>query len=907
MTLTEVLGFAWEALFVLLSLRALDSWRRRRDPLSRAVAFMFAPFAAAIAVQVLGIVLGPVSDLIRLPALFLFLAQPLFALHLASLITAVPRRVLLGLTAMYGVTMGAALVLVPVQVPLTVLLLFEFVLIEVAAAGYIASEARRRRRPSSLQLGMAAGATALFALAILVATLGALVPDATAFAADLALACATAAGLGFVLVFMPPRWVRRVWQAGVVVGYQRQLLARTDESIDVIWTALVDFTAGLVGSPACIVVPRDDAPTVWRSGGDPVSLTLVSAGPRPEDLAASFQDTDVGTLPWVQAVLDVCPPAWRVATRFVSVVPLAIEDGPRVAALVVLAAHRSLFQQDDLALLRTLGTQTAQVAERRAVMAERELLAARLEQTVEALQEAGRAKSDFVSSMSHELRTPLSAILGFSELLRSEPVDGDSVRVPLEWIEHIHRGGEHLLALVNDVLDLARVESGRLELQLEDVDLRGSVHEWINGMRPLADRKGIDLVLDVPAFEVAADRGRLRQVVYNLVSNAIKFTPEGGRVTVRAERTEDATALTVADTGIGIAPEDLDIVFEEFRQVGSEESRAEGTGLGLPLSRRLVEAHGGTLSAESTVGKGSRFTVLLPDRPAVGTSHAAAPAGSVSTAPASEPEPEPVEAASAGPEAAEVLIIEDDPSAVRLLREYLDGAGYASRAAADGLAGISQARAHRPAAIILDVLLPGIDGWEVLRRIKADPDLQSVPVVMVTVVDEREIGIALGAADYLIKPIRREAVLASLSRLIQSPTRAAGPVRVLAVDDEREALALIDAALADPTYEVIHATGGREALDLARGTDVDVVLCDLLMPDIDGFEVVARLKADPATSSIPIIVVTAHDLTDAEHKRLRGDILGIVAKGRSAQEGLRAWLARMVTTTDRAGVETAHV
>src|SRR5439155_21746481 len=308
--------------------------------------------------------------------------------------------------------------------------------------------------------------------------------------------------------------------------------------------------------------------------------------------------------------------------------------------------------------------------------------------------------------------------------MRGEPGTDDRRSVPAEWIEHVYASGRHLLGLINDILDLAKIEAGRMELRPELVDLPELIGEVVTTLRPLVDGKSQRLSTVVPPVTVRADRTRLRQILDNLLSNAIKFTPEGGGIFVGVSDSPTDVQLTVADTGPGIAPADHHRVFEEFQQVGDPAKHQAGTGLGLALSRRLAEAHGGRLELASDVGAGARFTVHLPNL---------APATEV--APSTGPPP----AGSA------VLLIEDEPSAARLLRTYLESAGYGITLARTGEDGLAIARRNRPDAILLDVQLPGIDGWEVLRRLKRDPDLLGVPVFMVTVLDNRDAGLALGA------------------------------------------------------------------------------------------------------------------------------------------------------------------
>jgi CheY-like chemotaxis protein len=319
------------------------------------------------------------------------------------------------------------------------------------------------------------------------------------------------------------------------------------------------------------------------------------------------------------------------------------------------------------------------------------------------------------------------------------------------------------------------------------------------------------------------------------------------------------------------------------------------------LTRRLVEARGGRIELESEVGRGSRFTAILPTA-GVATEPDDDPTASGSVvrsqvvASVADASPRPSAGTGAQVGRPRVLLVEDDPSAVRLLREFLEPAGYEVEAVSTGLAGIEAARTSRPAAILLDVLLPDIDGWEVLRRLKADPSLAAIPVVVATVVDERGLGIALGAVDYLLKPIDRAALLRAVRRCASTTT--APPRRVLAVDDDPATLDLVQAALADEGIDVVTTTNPRGAIERARDEPFDLVICDLLMPEVDGFEVVQALKADERSAAIPVLLCTAVDLSEADKARLNGQVAGIVAKGSDAATQLRAALWSLIARAE---------
>ncbi|MGZ8437784.1 MAG: response regulator, partial [Candidatus Limnocylindrales bacterium] len=669
------------------------------------------------------------------------------------------------------------------------------------------------------------------------------------------------------------------------------LIATSSEPVSVIWQGFTQLAVGMQGGAAVMITgTRPGAASIVASTGVDLEPGAVEIGW--DDLESLV---GAGRSGWDVPTARVGPMRRRLAdstgAQFVSVVPIDVPQSDATAVLVLLSSHRTLFHVSDFELLRALGAQTAIVAERRSVMAEQEALAERLASTVEALRSASAAKSDFVASMSHEFRTPLSAILGFSELMAGEQRDGDRVTVPVEWVDHIHRGGQHLLALVNDVLDLAKVEAGRLDLQPEPIEVASAINEAVNGLRPLADRKGILIETNASLLTVVADRGRFRQILYNLVSNAIKYTPDGGHIRVAAVQRDGEVRVSVADDGVGIDSKDHQSVFEEFRQVGDPADRQPGTGLGLAVTKRLAEAHEGRMELVSALGQGSTFTLVLPGPVDGGTALSAEFLGPRQAAEAA------VGAVQSAIASGDVLVIEDDPSAVRLLREYLEAAGYPVRVAATGESGLASVIEHKPAAVILDVLLPGIDGWEVLRRLKADDRTHDVPVIIVTVVDEREVGLALGAADYLVKPIHREALLHCLARYVVTGTDTGQTRRVLVVDDEAAALALIRAVLEPEGYEVVTVQGGRAALEWAReGQLVDLVVCDLVMPEVDGFEVITALKRERRTADVPIVVCTAHDLSSEQKARLNGQILGIVAKGQDARLGLLDWLSRSAPT-----------
>jgi PAS domain S-box-containing protein len=503
------------------------------------------------------------------------------------------------------------------------------------------------------------------------------------------------------------------------------------------------------------------------------------------------------------------------------------------------------------------------------------------------VEHATRLKSKFLASMSHELRTPLNAIVGFSDLLADE-TPGELNIKQKRFINHIKQGSAHLLQLINDILDLSKIEAGQLELRCEDFQLKDALPEVLSTIRPLAMIKNIQVQHKLKMdLSVHADRVRFKQVLYNLLSNAVKFTPKDGRIDIDCVEKGNEVCISVADTGIGIRAEDQAVVFEEFRQVeGNTDSANEGTGLGLAITKRLVEQQGGKISLDSEPGKGSRFTFTLPM--GSGTSSESLPVNG----PAS---PNVVAAGGGGKPL--ILVVDDEVPARELIASYLESE-YRIVMAESGAEVVQKARQLRPDAITLDVLMPGGNGFETLVALRKTPETANIPIIIVSIVDQKQVGFALGAADYLVKPIRKPVLLETIRKHV--PLQTDDDAAILLVDDDPKTLELLEETLRSAGYETQSVQSGARALEVLSSKLVSAVLLDLLMPGMDGFEVIRHVREQATLKELPILVMTAKTLEQEEIALLSRETQALFQKNGSWRQQLMIEVGRVVQGRKRA-------
>ena len=659
--------------------------------------------------------------------------------------------------------------------------------------------------------------------------------------------------------FSPPGWLRRQWRSSEEEGlrmFMQDTLLLGEDPVMMADKSL-EWAMRLVGGGAAVV---------FDGAGGRVASRGVDAG-QLKNLAQRLPQLTEGLNRVILEGVEKTVFVLRIAST-----------GPDGHLVVLAGPFSPSFGSDELSRVQQFMTALAAAVDRARLLAE--LKAANTE-----LQEANRHKTVFLANMSHELRTPLNSILGFSEMLIDAPNGQFPDATRMRFLAQIHSSGKHLLGLINDILDLSKVEAGQMELRLTRFSVADLAGQVLATAEPLAARKHITLQLETAgADQIVADDGKLKQMILNLVSNAIKFTPEGGTVIIAAAQLLDRMVISVADNGIGIAEKDLKRIFTEFQQVDSGSNRTQqGTGLGLALTRSFAALHGGEVRVESELGKGSRFTIDIPIDSHPG--HTAAAAGVTEVA--------------GDVSIPLVLIVEDDPASAELLARQIARGGFRTKVARTGAEAMAMVDKLKPDAITIDVLLPDIDGWEILKRLKANHETNRIPVILVSIVDNRELGAALGASDYFVKPVDAKELVKRLITFDFKNKVGGRLTRILVVDDLPANREWLKHVLEPAGFKVILAKGGREGIELARSRKPDLVMLDLVMPDVDGFAVVQALGQDPATKEIPIMVITAKQLTEADVGQLSGHVATIVERGSIGDVDL---LAKLVAALHRPAV-----
>ncbi|GEM_PF-1567573 len=877
--MADVLTTLSQGLLFLTFMATLVAWLRQGGRERAEIAFMFGSLGVTTIISAFSAVTGITSPYLSYASALAISAHPYLMLRLVGQFRRVPRGVLaaaMGGMALSWIGLGYVQVYLPLARhvapdaaptwPIVPLIVY-FVLGEGYAAYGLVEGAVRSAGVARRRLQWAAAGTGI--LALLIGAVGILIIPAVkswdlrlvgALGADYVAGTLAALGflciLSFYIAFSPPLWLRRAWRLAELESFLVSTLGRSvEEHAEASTTRLADVAVLLTGARGARVVAR--RPRGWvavEAGGVASPAEEPASGPEARAMESR------------EPVLDR-------EGGFV-VVPLATSE--RAWGVLSIRLERApLFLEESVDSLRILTDQVARALQAESYASEQEEIRLRelrlagdeLRRQNEAIQEANRLKSEFLANMSHELRTPLNSIIGFAELLESGKV-GEPDPTQKEFLGDILTSSRHLLQLINDVLDLAKVEAGRMEFAPEEVDLASLVEEVVVVVRALSTRKGIEVSTSVApeVRRVSADPVRLKQVLFNYLSNAIKFTPEGGRVEVRATpQGPESFRLEVQDTGVGIRAEDIPKLFQEFQQLDSSMAKQQqGTGLGLALTKRLAEAQGGSVGVESAPGRGSTFSVTLPRVGLAGAVQARA-----------------VPVQNAG--ATAVLLVEDEALDRQGILSELGRQGYRVDVAANGRQALLQLAQRSYDAVVLDLVLPDAHGFDVLKAVRTRPGGDRVAVVIVTRLPKSDVRAAYPVQDILQKPVPAAVVAEALQRAGATP----GTHRpVLVVDDDPSARKLMEAHLKTLGFRALLAADGRAGLEMASREPPAAVVLDLTMPVMDGFEFLERFRKTREGRDAPVLVWTNADLTAEERVRLEGNAQMIVYKAREGSADL---------------------
>lgn len=561
--------------------------------------------------------------------------------------------------------------------------------------------------------------------------------------------------------------------------------------------------------------------------------------------------------------------------RTLIAVPLIVQNELQ-GVLEVVSRKDEAFVEGELGLLQVIANELATGMSRKKLMEELVIKNVELGNEKKKTEDANDTLKKFLATFSHELRAPLNSIVGFSDLLATDIGDYDAEQIK-EFMKNINTSGVHLQSLINDILDLSKIEAGKMDLHVEAYPVAYFIDAVRRVLQPAIAGKQIDLRLDI-ADEIdhlVVDQTRFKQVLVNLLSNAIKHSDTKSEVHLAIRRVDNEIEVSVVDSGTGMKPEDFAKLFQPFHQARAKGGWKEGTGLGLAITKRLVELHGGRIWVDSEWGKGTSFTFRIP---MVLPAELVHPPDELLAS---------IEAEMRGVEEKPlVLIIEDNTHAAQLLQRYLNDAGYRTDIARDGAEGVEKAKLLKPGVITLDMVLPVKDGWQVMKELKQHPVCKNIPIIIISITDEEKLGFSLGAAGYFVKPVNPQDLVETIKKLPRPLSRQNRPPKVLVVDDDKAASDLMEIILESEGYEVIRCFNGKEGIRLAQEHHPDLILLDLIMPEVSGFYVAYHLKQEASTRDIPIIILTSMDIDEDTREQLQGFVSGLMSKSRFTKKDL---------------------
>lgn len=564
--------------------------------------------------------------------------------------------------------------------------------------------------------------------------------------------------------------------------------------------------------------------------------------------------------------------------------PLMVQ-GDLQGILEVMSRKEEQYIKNELDLLKVIANELSIGLNRKRLLDEITIKNVELENEKLKTEEANNALKKFLATFSHELRTPLNSIVGFSDFLATdfENLPQDKIK---DFMKNIHASGQHLQQLINDILDLSKIEAGRLELHIEGYPVEYFTESVSRVLQSEIQKKNVNVKFNISpqVDQLFVDQTRFKQILVNLVSNAIKFSEPNEKVEVEIKRVDNEFEVSVKDQGTGIKAEELPKLFKPFQQTKSRGEK-EGTGLGLAITKRLVELHGGNIKVDSTWGKGTTVTIRIPM--VLGFENV------LMTADISDQQSnlqgtlkEYMESGAQKNKKPLVLIIEDNLQATQLLEMYLHDAGYETEVARDGMEGMEKAKKLKPCIITLDLMLPLKDGWQVLKDLKNHPVCKDIPIVIISITDEKKLGFSLGAVDYFVKPVNKEDLLATLKRIPFKKTVGRDHPRVLVVDDDKTAVELIEVILEAEGYEVVKTYNSGEGLKMAIDYKPDLMILDLIMPEISGFQLAYKIRQHSETKNIPIIILTSMEIDQETREKMEGVVSTVMSKQKFTKKDL---------------------
>ncbi|MBI5020069.1 MAG: response regulator [Ignavibacteriales bacterium] len=558
-------------------------------------------------------------------------------------------------------------------------------------------------------------------------------------------------------------------------------------------------------------------------------------------------------------------------------IPLMVQNELQ-GILEVLSPKVDKYVRDEMKLLSIISNELAIGMSRKRLMDEITIKNIELENEKKRTDDANETLKRFLATFSHELRAPLNAIVGFSEILTTELQNLPHEKVS-NFMKNIHESGKHLQGLINDILDLSKIEAGKMELHIEAYPVSYFTESIERVLQQQITQKKLNLKFEIghDIDQLVVDQTRFKQILMNLVSNAVKFSHMNGTITVAVKRFVNEIEIAVKDEGVGIKPEDQVRLFHAFTQGKNSKGMKEGTGLGLVITKRLVELHGGHITVESDWGRGTTFRFRIP---MVLAGEVVESADQLLRIVSEQP------VAMSDGEKPLVLIIEDNAQASQLIQMYLQEAGYRTEIAKDGNEGLEKAKRLKPQIITLDMIMPVKDGWQVLKELKRHPICKDIPIIIISITDEKKLGFSMGAVDYFVKPVNKDELLSALNKIPMRTIEQKQHPKVLIIDDDKNASELIQVMLEAEGYEVISTMNGKDGVQLALSENPDLIILDLIMPDISGFNVAYQLKQQAKTRNTPIIILTSMEVDDDTREQMQGFISSIMSKSRFTKKDL---------------------